>query len=108
MRTLVSVPAGIAGMPLPRFLACSALGTLAWTGLLAAAGHALEDRHGEVAAWLNPASNAVLAVLLLGYLYRVATFSGGGGDGRAEKTHLAPIGPPTAGRTGTEGRHHRS
>src|SRR3546814_19533585 len=38
VRTLISVPAGIAGMDLRRFLFFTALGTLVWTGFLAALG----------------------------------------------------------------------
>ncbi len=74
VRTLISVPAGLAAMPLPSFLLWSGLGTALWTGLLAAAGYLLEDQHQKVAAWLNPASNVVLGLILAGYLYRVATF----------------------------------
>jgi membrane protein DedA with SNARE-associated domain len=74
VRTLVSVPAGLAGMPLLPFLLWSGVGTALWTGLLAAAGYLLEDQHQKVAAWLNPASNVVIGLLALGYLYRVATF----------------------------------
>lgn len=83
VRTLISVPAGIAGMALPRFLAFTAIGTALWTGLLAAAGYLLEDQYGRVQAWLNPASNAILLVLVLGYLYRVATFRPVGGRSRS-------------------------
>jgi membrane protein DedA with SNARE-associated domain len=74
VRTLISVPAGVAGMALPRFLAYSAVGTALWTALLAAAGYLLGEQHQEVGAYLDPVSDAVLALLALGYLYRVATF----------------------------------
>ena len=42
VRTLISVPAGLARMPLVPFLAWSALGTGSWTALLTAAGFLLE------------------------------------------------------------------
>lgn len=74
VRTLISVPAGIAGMPLGPFLAYSAAGTLAWTGLLAGAGYLLEGQYERVSGWLNPASNIAFAAIVLWYLYRVATF----------------------------------
>lgn len=74
VRTLISVPAGIAGMSLSKLLVYSALGTAGWTTLLAGAGYLLESQYQRVAAWVNPVSNAVLAILLLWYLYRVATF----------------------------------
>ena len=74
IRTLISVPAGIAAMQLPRFLAFSALGTGVWTTILAAAGYLLEDSYRKVGDYLNPVANVILAVLVLGYLYRVVTF----------------------------------
>jgi membrane protein DedA with SNARE-associated domain len=74
VRTLISVPAGVAGMSLARFLAYSALGTALWTALLAAGGYLLEDQYHRVSEWLNPVSNVILGLIVLGYLYRVATF----------------------------------
>jgi membrane protein DedA with SNARE-associated domain len=74
VRTLISVPAGIAGMLLGRFLAFSAVGTVVWTGILAGAGLLLEGQYGKVSGWVNPVSNLALAAMVLWYLYRVATF----------------------------------
>jgi membrane protein DedA with SNARE-associated domain len=74
VRTLISVPAGVAGMPLLPFLLYSALGTASWSGLLAGAGYLLEGQYKAVAGYLNPASNVVVGLIALYYLYRVATF----------------------------------
>ena len=74
VRTLISVPAGVAGMALMRFLTYSALGTALWTALLAAAGYLLEDQYQKVGDYLNPVSNVILGLIVLGYLYRVITF----------------------------------
>lgn len=74
VRTLISIPAGVAAMPLVPFLIYSALGSVLWTALLALAGYLLEDQYREVSGYLNPVSNAVIAILVLWYLYRVATF----------------------------------
>lgn len=74
VRTLISVPAGVTGMALGPFLAYSAVGTAVWTGLLAGAGYLLEGQHERVASYLNPVSNVILGLILLAYLYRVATF----------------------------------
>src|SRR3546814_10614850 len=57
-----------------RFLLYSTLGTVLWTGVLAATGYLLQGRYHQVAEWANPVSNAVIAILVLWYLYRVATF----------------------------------
>jgi membrane protein DedA with SNARE-associated domain len=71
VRTLISVPAGIAGMPLRPFLLFSSAGTVAWTSLLATAGYMLEDHYHAVASWLNPLANVVVASLVILYLVRL-------------------------------------
>lgn len=74
IRSAISFPAGIARMPLPAFLALSALGTGAWTSLLMLAGYWLEGQYDRVAAYLNPVSNIIVGVLLAWYLWRVLRF----------------------------------
>ena len=74
IRTLISVPAGIAGMKLQAFLAWTTAGTALWTAFLTGLGYLLEGRYGEVAEWANPVTNVVVVGLLLGYLYRIVTF----------------------------------
>ena len=74
VRTLISVPAGIAGMPLASFLLYSAAGTILWTALLGTAGYFLESQYEKVAHWMNPISNVVIGLIVLGYLYRVVRF----------------------------------
>ncbi len=74
VRTLISVPAGVAEMSLPAFLAWTSVGTALWTSFLAGLGYLLEGGYEQVAGWVNPVSNVVVAILVLGYLYRVATF----------------------------------
>ena len=74
VRTLISVPAGVAEMNLGSFLAWTAGGTALWTTLLVAAGYLLEGGYEQVSAWVNPVSNVVVSLIVLGYVYRVATF----------------------------------
>ena len=74
VRTLISVPAGTAGMGLGRFLLLSAVGSPAWTAALALAGFVLEDHYAVVAGYVDPASKAVLGAVVLLYLYRLVTF----------------------------------
>ena len=81
VRTLVSVPAGIARMGRVRFLLFSLVGTAAWTTALALAGAALSSGFGAVERWLGPVSNVVVAALVLAYVWRVATHRGEDGDG---------------------------
>lgn len=74
IRSLISVPADIAHMPVGRFLACSALGTLVWTSLLMSAGYWLGAEYRRVAEWADPVSNLVMVGLVGGYLLRLVTF----------------------------------
>jgi membrane protein DedA with SNARE-associated domain len=74
VRTFISIPAGIAGMAVPKFLIYSTLGTFAWTAALAGAGYLFESEYAQISAWLNPAANAVLGGAVTWYLYRVVTF----------------------------------
>ncbi|RJE89430.1 DedA family protein [Paracoccus onubensis] len=71
IRTLISIPAGIARMSTPRFLLFSALGSFLWCTFLALAGYWLEGRYEQVSAWLNPASTLIVVALIGIYLWRV-------------------------------------
>ncbi len=74
VRTLISVPAGIARMPFLKFLTYSFIGSALWTTLLALLGYYLESQHDKVAAYLDPVSNAIVVLIIAVYLYRVMTF----------------------------------
>jgi membrane protein DedA with SNARE-associated domain len=74
VRTLISVPAGIARMPTPRFLLWSTAGTLAWSGTLAVIGYLLGDRYEEIAGSVGIFANIVIGSAVLLYVYRVVTF----------------------------------
>jgi len=74
IRTLISVPAGLAKMPMGQFLLYSTVGSLIWTGVLTGAGYLLESQYERVAQYVDPVSKAILIGLVGWYLYRVATF----------------------------------
>lgn len=74
VRTLISVPAGIACMGLTRFLAYSTVGTVPFVAALAGAGYVLGEAFREVSAVMNPVSNVVVGLIVLSYVYRVLTF----------------------------------
>lgn len=74
VRTLISIPAGVSGMGWTRFLLYSAVGTLAWTALLAMAGYWLGSAYQTVESWMNPVSTAILVAIVVYYIYRVVTF----------------------------------
>lgn len=73
VRSLVSVPAGLLKMRFKTFFLASTLGTAGWTALLAGAGYKLGENYRDIDKILGPASNAILAVLVIGYVYRVWT-----------------------------------
>ena len=71
VRTLISIPAGVARMPLPAFLALAAAGSAVWTGALAVAGYLLESQYTRIEGWVNPVSTLVVVLLVLWYLVRL-------------------------------------
>ena len=62
VRTLISVPAGVSGMPLGPFLVSTLAGSAIWTVILVLAGYELGERYSQVASVIEPVSNAVLAL----------------------------------------------
>jgi membrane protein DedA with SNARE-associated domain len=76
IRTLISVPAGIAEMSLPKFLTYSVIGTLIWNTVLAGLGYQLGENYSKVADYLDPVTKVIIGVIVLTYLYRVIRFKG--------------------------------
>ena len=74
IRTLISVPAGLAAMPLWKFLLVSAIGTTVWTAILTAAGYLLHEQYDLVEGWVDPVSTAVVAVAVVIYIWRFITW----------------------------------
>ena len=74
VRTLISLPAGIARVPFWRFLAYSTVGTTAWTAGLAAAGYLLRSRFTRIDDVLGPVSTTIVVAMLGWYAWRVATY----------------------------------
>lgn len=74
VRTLISVPAGIARMPLGHFVVYSAFGTLAWTALLASAGYLLAENYQVVSEWIDLLTYVVIGLAMAVYVYRLVNF----------------------------------
>ena len=55
------------------FLAYSAAGSLIWSATLMAAGYLLQAEYHKVADYLDPVSKSIVGLLVLTYLYRLAT-----------------------------------
>jgi membrane protein DedA with SNARE-associated domain len=77
IRTVISVPAGIAAMPVTAFIAASALGALVWNSVLIGAGYLLSSHYHLVEVVLDPATIVVLGLCVLIYLWRVVTWKPG-------------------------------
>lgn len=74
LRTIVSLPAGLARMKLWRFSLFTFLGSLIWNGLLILGGQALA---GLIDRYETAAGYAIVAFVVLGvvvYVYRVVTW----------------------------------
>lgn len=82
VRTFISIPAGIAEMSWPRFLVYTTLGTLIWNGVLVTLGHQLGENYSKVAEYLDPVTKGIVALIVVGYLYRV--IRGGKRKGRQQ------------------------
>ena len=65
VRTFISLPAGIAGMPPLRFGVYTTLGCLPWTTALAVAGYAVGANWESIVAALHGPSYIIAAVVLL-------------------------------------------
>jgi membrane protein DedA with SNARE-associated domain/uncharacterized membrane protein YkvA (DUF1232 family) len=71
VRTLISVPAGIAHMAMGPFLLASTSGTVIWISCLTAAGVFLKSEYQLVSNYIDSASKIILGLIVLTYIYRV-------------------------------------
>jgi len=69
VRAFVSLPAGVARMPIGRFTVYSLIGTVPWVLGLALAGHALGGEWSTVRKGFEYADYAILALVVIGVVY---------------------------------------
>jgi membrane protein DedA with SNARE-associated domain len=74
VRTLVSVPAGLLNMRLKTFVIWSTIGTAGWSSALALAGYGLGRQFETIEKVLGPLSTAVIAAIVLAYVWRQLTW----------------------------------
>jgi membrane protein DedA with SNARE-associated domain len=74
IRTLISVPAGLAAMPFWKFLLFSSLGAFTWNSILVGAGFILAEHYEAVEIFLDPGTTIVLGAVVLIYIYRLVTW----------------------------------
>jgi membrane protein DedA with SNARE-associated domain len=65
VRSLISIPAGMDRMPLPKFLLYTTLGTTIWSAILTWAGWILQSRWEDVAAYIEQYQRIVLVLLAI-------------------------------------------
>ena len=73
IRSLVSIPAGLLKMRFRTFFLASTIGTAVWTALLAGAGFKLGEQYHDIDQIIGPASNAIIVLLVIIYVYRLWT-----------------------------------
>ncbi|WP_338468269.1 DedA family protein [Novosphingobium sp. ZN18A2] len=71
MRTMISLPAGLARMGHAKFLAFTFVGAAAWNAVLVGAGYFLGKNFGEIDKYLGPVSTGIVVVIVLAYIWRV-------------------------------------
>lgn len=76
VRSLISVPAGIAGMNLLQFLAYTSIGTALWAALLVYLGYQLGSNFTQVGEYLDPVSWIVFGAIGVLYIIRVVRHKG--------------------------------
>jgi membrane protein DedA with SNARE-associated domain len=81
VRSLISIPAGIARMKLLPFLAYTATGTGIWSALLAYLGYFLGTEYAQVSEYLDPVSGIVFASVGVLYVVRVIGHKGQSKEG---------------------------
>ena len=76
VRSLISIPAGIARLKISPFLAYTAAGAGIWTALLAYLGYFLGTEYTEVGEYLDPVSWIVFGTVSVLYFVRVIGHKG--------------------------------
>ena len=69
IRTFISLPAGVARMPLGRFVVFTVAGSIPWVLMLAIVGREVGDRWDEWKNYLHYADYAVVAAVVIGIAY---------------------------------------
>ena len=71
IRSMISIPAGIAKMNLALFLIATTVGSAVWAAVLACAGYWLGRNFSAIEQWIGSVTIAVIGALLAWYLLRV-------------------------------------
>jgi membrane protein DedA with SNARE-associated domain len=83
IRSVVSVPAGLARMPLWRFTVLTTVGSAVWNGVFLGLGWLLGENWDRVEGYLAPVSTAMLVIAVVALVVLVARRMRPGGRHRA-------------------------
>lgn len=70
IRTIISIPAGLTNMAMPRFLMLSTLGTFLWSTLLTNLGYSLGEAAEKYTSYINLTANIIIGAVIIWYIYR--------------------------------------
>ena len=73
-RTMISLPAGMAKMGMPRFLLATFVGSAIWNAVLAYAGLLLGSRFEELQVYVGPVAIGTSVLVVAVWAYRVVTW----------------------------------
>jgi membrane protein DedA with SNARE-associated domain len=96
LRALINYPAGIARMPLGRFLLFSTLGSLPWNAALILAGYLLGENYETLYEAIRPYELVIYAVVIIGGAYVIYRWARGRGSPK-DTTPSQIEGEPDAG-----------
>ncbi|MEJ3659324.1 DedA family protein [Actinomycetes bacterium KLBMP 9759] len=71
LRSAVSIPAGVAGMPLAQFVVLTTIGSGVWNAAFLSIGWLLGEKWSQVQHWLGPVTWVVLGLLAVGLIWLV-------------------------------------
>ena len=71
VRSIVSVPAGLARQPIGRFVVLTTIGSGIWNAVFIGAGWMMGEHWDQVEGWLGPASYVVVGLVLVGIVWLV-------------------------------------
>ncbi|WP_308257717.1 DedA family protein [Pseudonocardia lacus] len=71
LRSVVSIPAGVVGMGLVKFVTLTTIGSGVWNAVFVALGWILGERWSDVEQWFGPVSYVVIGLLVIGLIWLV-------------------------------------
>lgn len=83
LRALINYPAGVARMPLGRFILFSTLGSLPWNAALLLAGYLLGENYDHLYEAIRPYELVIYAIVIVGLAYVLYRWLRGRGDAAA-------------------------